>query len=64
MVETEDSITGIVQVCINGTWRTACRSAGYPPGGWYYRWNRHAADLVCRQLGYSGEGEYSAQGTV
>ena len=38
---------GLVQVCDAGTWYTACRKKG---------WNPHAANVVCRQLGYLEQG--------
>ena len=51
-----DRVRGIVQLCVDGVWRTACRSDGNG-GRWFRRWNTHAANLVCRQLGYNSEGQ-------
>ena len=38
---------GVVQLCRNGIWYTLC----------YSSWNTHAANVVCRQLGYLEYGE-------
>ena len=52
--ETSDfeTVSGVVQLCVDGVWRTTCRSEPT-----FFLWNTHAADLVCRQLGYSSEGQ-------
>ena len=42
--------SGIVQLCPGDNWYTACRFDG---------WNIHAANIVCRELGYLGYGETS-----
>ena len=54
--ETSDpeTVSGVVQLCIAGAWRTACRSEPT-----FFLWNSHSAHLVCRQLGYSSEGQSS-----
>ena len=40
--------SGIVQLCRNETWHTSCV---------YSYWSTHAANVVCRQLGYLEYGE-------
>ena len=51
-----DRVSGVVHLCVDGVWTTACRSRG-DHNLWFRIWNTHAANLVCRQLGYSSKGE-------
>ena len=41
-------LAGIVQICHNGVWGTICGASDTIP------WSEKNAQVVCRQLGYSG----------
>ena len=48
LVNESQSHEGRVEVCFNETWGTVC---DYISG---YHWNHSEAEVVCRQLGYTG----------
>ena len=41
-----------MEICLNGTWGTVCDNY----------WNIPDAEVVCKQLGYDGNGEISHAG--
>ena len=46
LVHSNSLLIGRVEICVNGTWGTICSDY----------WDDEDASVVCRQLGYSGEG--------
>ena len=45
-----NSITGLIEVCINGTWLTVC----YDGPDHFTEGNRRAVNLTCQDMGYDG----------
>ena len=39
---------GRVELCVHNVWGSICD----------YEWDTNDADVVCKQLGYSGQGEF------
>ena len=52
-----NTITGLIEVCIDGSWLTVC----YDENSQFTEANRKAVNLACQRMGYDGMQTCNAQ---